>query len=96
MNVQQNNSLILLAKAKFLKFAKNNPEKMTLIEFKNFLNDFFKDEKEVLEKIDAETMFKEFSKENSDSLTETEFREAYKDLKLSRARTNDKIDFLNN
>ena len=95
MNVQQNNALIHLAKEKFVKYAKDNPEKMNLIEFKHFLNDFFKDEKEVLEKIDAETMFKEFSKENSDSLTETEFREAYKDLKISRARTNDNIDFSN-
>ena len=95
MNVQQNNSLILLATAKFLKFAKNNPEKMTLIEFKNFLDDYFKDDKEVLKKINAESIFKEFSKEDSNSLTEREFREAYKDLKISRARTNDNIDFLN-
>ena len=63
MNDQQNNSLINLAKEKFMKFAKNNPEKMTLIEFKNFLDDYFKDDKEVLKKINAESIFKEFSKE---------------------------------
>lgn len=42
MNDQPNNSLINIAKEKFMKFAKNNPEKMTLTEFKNFLDDFLK------------------------------------------------------
>jgi hypothetical protein len=91
MNVQQNNSLILLAKAKFLKFAKNNPEKMTLIEFKNFLNDFFKDDPSTLEKLNPLEIFKEFSSEKN--ISEREFRNAYKDLKISRSKTKDFLDF---
>ena len=94
MNTQQNIKLIELAKEKFIQFSIDDPEKMTLKEFKNFLEDFFKDDKEVLAKIDAESVFKEFSKDDPNSLTEREFREAYKDLKISRARTNENIDSL--
>ena len=42
MNTQQNSKLIELAKEKFIQFSIDDPEKMTLKEFKNFLEDFFK------------------------------------------------------
>ena len=94
MDDEQHKNLINLAKEKFLQYSKNNPEQMTLNEFNNFLQDFFKDDKKVLEKIDSEDIFKEFSIDDPKLLSEREFREAYKDLKISKAKTNDFYDCL--
>ena len=45
---------------------------MILKEFKNFIDNFFKDDKEVLDKIDQEEVFKVFSKDEPNILTERE------------------------
>jgi elongation factor P--beta-lysine ligase len=92
MDDEQHKNLINLAKEKFLQYSKNNPEQMTLNEFNNFLQDFFKDDKKVLEKINPQEIFKEFSKDDPKLLSEREFREAYKELEISKAKTNDFID----
>ena len=45
---------------------------MILKEFKNFIDNFFKDDKEVLDKIDQEEVFKDFSKDEPNTLSERE------------------------
>ena len=94
MDNEHYKKLINLAKEKFLQFSKNNPEQMTLNEFNNFLKDFFKDDKKALKNIDAKAIFKEFSQDEPNLLSEREFREAYKELEISKAKTNDFTDDL--
>jgi hypothetical protein len=85
--------LIDSAKENFFKYAieHKNKEEMTFDEFNTFLNDFFKDDPSTLEKLNPLEIFKEFSSDKN--ISEREFRNAYKDLKISRSKTKDFLDF---
>jgi len=92
-SVKNLDKLINSAKENFFKYAieHKNKDEMTFEEFKKFLNDFFKDEPSTLEKLNPMEIFKEFSTDQN--ISEREFRNAYKDLKISRSKTKDFLDF---
>ena len=92
-SVKNLDKLIDSAKENFFKYAieHKNKEEMTFDEFKTFLNDFFKDDSSTLEKLNPLEIFKEFSSDKN--ISEREFRNAYKDLKISRSKTKDFLDF---
>ena len=92
-SVKNLDKLITSAKESFFKFAieHKNKEEMTFDEFKNFLNDFFKDDPLTLQKLNPLELFNEFSSEKN--ISEREFRNAYKDLKISRSKTKEFLDF---
>ena len=87
--------LIEQAKAEFQKYVGKDQEKMNINDFEKFINNFFSDQPSVLKNLNAQELFDEFSKEEEGKIDEREFRDAYKELKISRMDTNDKIRFEN-
>ena len=93
--MEEEETLIKEAKSKFAQYVGKDKEKMNFEDFKNFVNNFFADQLSTLKSINIQEIFDEFSKEEKGKIDEREFREAYKDLKISRMDTNDKIIFKN-
>ena len=91
----EDEKLIELAKAEFQKYVGKDEEKMNIKDFEKFINDFFSDQHSILETLNIQDMFDEFSKEEKGKIDEREFRNAYKELKISRMDTNDRIRFDN-
>ena len=91
----EDDKLIELAKAEFQKYVGKDEEKMNIKDFEKFINDFFSDQPSILETINIQDLFDEFSKEEKGKIDEREFRVAYKELKISRMDTNDRIRFDN-
>ena len=87
--------LIEQAKIEFEKYVGKDKEKMNIIDFENFINNFFADQPSVLKSIHIDELFDEYSKEEKGKIDEREFRIAYKELKISRMDTNDNIRFEN-
>ena len=87
--------LIEQAKAEFQKYVGKDQEKMNINDFEKFINNFFSDQPSVLKNLNVQELFDEFSKEEEGKIDEREFRDAYKELKISRMDTNDKIRFEN-
>ena len=83
--------IIEQAKNEFKKYVGENQEKMSYADFECFLKNFFKDQPGVLKNLKVKELFNEFSKEEKGKMDEREFRDAYKELKISRMDTNDKI-----
>ena len=83
------------AKAEFQKYLAQNQEKMSYADFENFLKNFFKDQPDALKGMDIKELFNEFSKEENGKIDEREFRLAFKELKISRMDTSDKLRFDN-
>ena len=83
------------AKAEFKKYLAQNQEKMSFADFENFLKNFFKDQPDTLKGMDIKELFNEFSKEENGKIDEREFRLAFKELKISRMDTSDKLRFDN-
>ena len=91
----EDDKLIELAKAEFQKYVGKDEEKMNIKDFEKFINDFFSDQPSILETLNIQDLFDEFSKEEKGKIDEREFRVAYKELKISRMDTNDRIRFDN-
>ena len=89
----EDEELIKISKEEFQKYVGNNQEKMNINDFEKFINNFFADQPSVLKSINIPELFDEFSKEEKGKIDEREFRLAYKDLKISRMDTNDRIKF---
>ena len=87
----EDHKLIEKAKTEFQKYLVGNEEKMSYADFECFLKNFFKDQPGVLKNLKVKELFNEFSKEEKGKMDEREFRDAYKELKISRMDTNDKI-----
>ena len=87
--------LIEQAKAEFQKYVGKDEEKMNIKDFEKFINNFFSDQPSVLKTLNIKELFDEFSKEEKGKIDEREFRIAYKELKISRMDTNDRIRFDN-
>ena len=68
---------------------------MSYADFENFLKNFFKDQPDTLKGMDIKELFNEFSKEENGKIDEREFRNAFKELKISRMDTSDKLRFDN-
>jgi Ca2+-binding EF-hand superfamily protein len=81
------------AKLEFHKYVGDDQEKMSYADFECFLKNFFKDQPETLKNLDVKEVFNEFSKEEKGKIDEREFRIAFKELKISRMDTNDKLIF---
>ena len=92
MEVEQ---MIEQAKVEFETYVEKNQEKMNIKDFEKFINNFFADQPNVLKTLNIQELFDEFSKEEKGKLDEREFRVAYKELKISRMDTNDRIVFEN-
>lgn len=80
------------AKKAFKYYAISHKTKMTYIEFNTFIQDFLKDEPELLNKFNVKTAFAEFAETNKGFLEEKEFEDAWKDIKISRMKTKDQIE----
>ena len=87
--------LIEQAKIEFESYVGKDQEKMNIKDFEKFINNFFADQPNVLKTLNIQELFDEFSKEEKGKLDEREFRVAYKELKISRMDTNDRIVFEN-
>ena len=81
------------AKLEFQKYAGKDQEKMSYADFECFLKNFFKDQPAVLQNLNVKELFNEFSKEEKGKIDEREFRVAFKELKISRMDTSDKLKF---
>ena len=68
---------------------------MSYADFECFLRNFFKDQPGVMNNLNVKELFNEFSKEEKGKIDEREFRIAYKELKISRMDTSDRIKFEN-
>ena len=89
----EDEKIIEQAKNEFQKYVGKNQEKMSYADFECFLKNFFKDQPEILKTLSVKELFNEFSKEEKGKIDEREFRVAYKELKISRMDTNDRIKF---
>ena len=89
----EDEKVIEQAKLEFQKYVGENEEKMSYADFECFINNFFKDQPAVLKTLNVKELFNEFSKEEKGKIDEREFRDAYKELKISRMDTNDRIKF---
>ena len=85
--------LIEQAKIEFQKYVGKDNEKMSYADFECFLKNFFKDQPNSLKNLDIKELFNEFSKEEKGKIDEREFRIAFKELKISRMDTSDRIKF---
>ena len=91
----EESKLIEQAKSEFQKYVGKDNEKMNINEFENFLKNFFADQPSVFQSLNIKELFDEYSLEEKGKIDEREFRVAYKDLKISRMDTNDRIRFEN-
>ena len=91
----EDDKVIEQAKIEFKKYVGENQEKMTYPDFERFLKNFFKDQPHILTTLETKELFNEFSKEEKGKIDEREFRDAYKELKISRMDTSDKLRFDN-
>ena len=91
----EDQKLIEQAKAEFQKYVGKDEEKMNIKDFEKIINNFFSDQPSVLKTLNIKELFDEFSKEEKGKIDEREFRIAYKELKISRMDTNDRIRFDN-
>ena len=89
----EDESIIEQAKLEFHKYVGEDQEKMSYADFECFLKNFFKDQLETLKNLNVKEVFNEFSKEEKGKIDEREFRVAFKELKISRMDTNDKLIF---
>ena len=89
------NKIIEQAKIEFEKYVGKDQEKMSYADFECFLKNFFKDQPGVINNLNVKELFNEFSKEEKGKIDEREFRIAYKELKISRMDTSDRIKFEN-
>ncbi len=85
--------IIEQAKMEFEKYVGKDHEKMSYADFECFLKNFFKDQPAVLQNLNVKDLFNEFSKEEKGKIDEREFRVAYKELKISRMDTSDRLKF---
>ena len=83
--------MIEQAKIEFQKYVGEGQEKMSYEDFENFLKNFFKDQPSLFKNLDIKDLFNEFSKEEKGKIDEREFRDAFKELKISRMDTSDKL-----
>ena len=91
----EDDKVIEQAKIEFKKYVGENQEKMTYPDFERFLKNFFADQPSVFQSLNIKELFDEYSLEEKGKIDEREFRVAYKDLKISRMDTNDRIRFEN-
>ena len=91
----EDNKVIEQARIEFKKFVGENQEKMSYADFGCFIKNFFKDQPNILKNLDVKELFNEFSKEEEGKIDEREFRDAFKELKISRMDTSDKLKFDN-
>ena len=89
----EDEKIIEQAKNEFQKYVGKNQEKMSYADFECFLKNFFKDQPEILKTLSVKELFNEFSKEEKGKIDEREFRVAYKELKISRMDTSDRLKF---
>ena len=87
--------LIEQAKIEFESYVEKDQEKMNIHDFEKFIKNFFADQPNVLKTLNIQEIFNEYSKEENGKIDEREFRAAYKELKISRMDTNDRIVFEN-
>ena len=85
--------IIEQAKMEFEKYVGKDKEKMRYADFECFLKNFFKDQPAVLKNLNVKDLFNEFSKEEKGKIDEREFRVAYKELRISRMDTSDRLIF---
>ncbi len=85
--------IIEQAKVEFKKYVAKGQEKMSFADFECFLKGFFKDQPNCLKGLNMKELFNEFSKEEKGKIDEREFRDAFKELKISRMDTSDKLKF---
>ena len=89
----EDHKIIEQAKQEFQKYVSKDQEKMSFADFELFLKNFFKDQPNALKNLDIKNIFNEFSKEEKGKIDEREFRDAFKELKISRMDTSDKLKF---
>ena len=91
----EDENMIEQAKKEFQKYVGEGQEKMSYADFECFLKNFFKDQPSLFKNLDIKNLFNEFSKEENGKIDEREFRDAFKELKISRMDTSDKLRFDN-
>ena len=91
----EDDKMIEQAKKEFQKYVGEGQEKMSYADFECFLKNFFKDQPLLFKNLDIKSLFNEFSKEEKGKIDEREFRDAFKELKISRMDTSDKLRFEN-
>ena len=89
----EDSTIIEQAKNEFHKYVSKDQEKMSYADFEAFLKNFFKDQPNALKNLNVKEIFNEFSKEENGKIDEREFRDAFKELKISRMDTSDRIKF---
>ena len=89
----EDEKLIEQAKQEFQKYVGKDGEKMSYADFECFLRNFFKDQPNTIKNLNVKELFNEFSKEEKGKIDEREFRIAFKELKISRMDTSDRIKF---
>lgn len=83
---------VKIAKEAFNYYAVSHRTKMNYNEFNKFIQDFLKDEPDLLKKFNVKTAFDEFAETHKEYLEEKEFEDAWKDIKISRMKTKEQIE----